>query len=231
MANHLNLADIAVYGIDQRGHGRSKGKKGHAQSRLLWDDVESLLKEARLRHLDLPMFLYGHSWGGNVVSNFLIRRYSSEITGAVLSAPWLTLSFEPNPMELKLGKWMSAIYPSFTQKNKLKVEYLSRDPTVGEAYLNDPLVHDKISAGLFTEAVANGIYALEHADEITIPILVMHGTDDNITSAASSQAFSKSSPEESTLKLWPEMRHEPHNEYGKEEFLDYLTNWFLMNIH
>jgi len=227
VARHLNGSEIAVYGIDQRGHGRNPGKKGHASCRCLWDDVESVMKEARLRHLDLPMFLYGHSWGGNIMINYLLRRNSSEVKGAVLSSPWLQLSFEPTSWQLTLGRWISKIYPGFIQANGLLPEYLSRDASVGEAYLNDPLVHDKISAGLFTEAFSNGQYALDHAEKLSIPVLIMHGTDDSITSASASEAFSKSAAGYSTLKLWTGMRHETHNELGKEEVLDYITQWIL----
>ena len=227
VARHFNQAGIAVYGIDQRGHGRNQGKKGHASCQVLWDDVESLMIEARLQHLDQPMFLYGHSWGGNIVINFLLRRGSGEIKASILSSPWLQLSFEPSNWQLTLSRWMSKIYPGFTQSNGLFPEYLSRDASVGEAYLNDPLVHDKISAGLFTEAFSNGQYALDHADKLSIPVLVMHGTDDSITSASASEAFSKSASEYSTLKLWPGMRHETHNELGKEEVLDYVTQWLV----
>jgi len=227
VANHFNRSGIAVYGIDQRGHGRTPGKKGHARCQDLWDDVESLMKEARLQHMDQPMFLYGHSWGGNVVINFLLRRNSSEIKGAVLSSPWLQLSFEPTSWQLRLGRWMSRIYPGFIQSNGLFPEYLSRDASVGEAYLSDPLVHHKISAGLFIEAFLNGQYALDHAEKLAIPVLIMHGTDDSITSTSASKAFSKSAAEYSTLKLWPGMRHETHNELGKEGVLDYVTQWLL----
>jgi len=229
LAKHLNQSNIAVYGIDQRGHGRSIGKKGHARCQNLWDDLESLMKEARLQHLDTPMFLYGHSWGGNVVSNFLIRRNSSEIKGAILSSPWLQLSFEPSAVDMTLGRWMSRFYPAFTQANKLNLEFLSRDSTVAEAYKSDPLVHDKISVGLFIDAYKNGQYALDRASEINLPVLVFHGTDDSITSSAASETLSKSI-KRSSLKLWPEMRHETHNEFGKEEVLDHVVTWILSHI-
>jgi alpha-beta hydrolase superfamily lysophospholipase len=227
VARHFNRSGIAVYGIDQRGHGRNPGKKGHVTCQNLWDDVEWLMKEARMQHLDLPMFLYGHSWGGNIVINFLLRRSSGEIKGAVLSSPWLQLSFEPTRWHLLLGRWMSRIYPGFIQANELSPEHLSRDASVGEAYLSDPLVHDKISAGVFMEAVSNGIYALDHAEKLSIPVLIMHGTDDRITSVEASKAFSISTAKYSTLKLWPQMRHETHNELGKEEVLDYVSQWLI----
>lgn len=226
VANHLNKSGIVVYGIDLRGHGHNPGKKGHAKSQDLWDDVESLMKYARLRHLDTPLLLYGHSWGGNIVSNFLLRRNSAEIRGVVLSSPWLKLSFEPTRFQVLLAKWMSGVYPAFTQSNELEPGHLSRDLSVGEAYLNDPLTHTKISAGLFKEAVANGHYALNHANQISKPVLIMHGTDDNITSAKASEEFAGSALD-ARLKLWPDMRHETHNEYGNEDVLDFVSQWIV----
>jgi alpha-beta hydrolase superfamily lysophospholipase len=228
VAQQLNRSGIAVYGIDLRGHGHSPGKKGHASCQDLWDDVESLMKHARLSHLDVPLFLYGHSWGGNIVSNFLLRRNSGEIRGAILSSPWLKLSFEPARMKLLMAQWLSGIYPSLTQANDLQPEHLSRDPRVGEAYIRDPLVHQKISAGLFSEAVLNGQYALEHASQLSKPLLIMHGTDDQITSAKASEEFSEIAPN-ARLQLWPDMRHETHNEYGKEEVVEFVCRWIVKN--
>lgn len=226
VARHLNQSGIAVYGIDLRGHGRSPGKRGHARCYRLWNDLESLMKHARLQHLDVPLFLYGHSWGGNIVGNFLLRRNSSEIRGSVLSSPWIKLSFEPSKLQLLLGRWMSRIYPAFTQTNDLDVEFLSRDLSVGKLYLEDPLVHAKISAGLFTEAVTNGQYLLNHAHQLVKPLLIMHGTADQITSHLASKALAQSA-QDPTLKLWPDMRHETHNELGKREVLEFVTQWLV----
>lgn len=227
VAQHLNNSGVALFGIDLRGHGHNPGKRGHAKCQDLWDDVESLMKHARLCFLDIPLFLYGHSWGGNIVSNFVLRRSSSEIHGAVLSSPWLKLSFQPSKAEQLLARIMSRIYPSFTQSNGLSAEYLSRDPAIGEAYQSDPLVHLKISAGLFSEAMANGTYALQHAGQLTKPLLVFHGTDDKITSCRASEEFARSASHMADLKLWPDMRHETHNEYGNEEVLNYLSQWIV----
>ena len=227
VARHLNKSGIALYGMDLRGHGHTTGKRGHARCQDLWDDIESLMKHARLSFLDIPLFLYGHSWGGNIVSNFVLRRHSSEIQGVILSSPWLELSFQPTKAEQLLARWMSKIYPAFTQSNGLDAEYLSRDPSVGEAYLNDPLVHIKISAGLFSDAMTNGAYALQHADQFSKPVLIFHGTDDRITSYQASQKFAQAASKVADLKLWPEMRHETHNEYGNEEVLDLVTQWIV----
>jgi len=224
VAAHLVAKGFALYAYDQRGHGRSQGKRGHGGQEQLWNDVETVLKKARSQHLYLPLFLYGHSLGGNVVSSFLLRRNTAELTGAVITSPWLELSFKPSSWQVRLGKFMSRIFPSMTQPNRLDASHLSRDEQVAELYQSDPLVHDRISASLFVGATESGEYAMKNASTLKIPLLVMHGTDDRITSPQASERFANTSAL-ATLKLWPEFRHETHNEIGKEQVLDFLTNW------
>lgn len=230
VAEHFIKLGYALYAYDQRGHGQSKGKRGHADQESLWNDVENIMKKARSEHLEVPMFLYGHSWGGNVVSNYLIRRNVKELTAAILTSPWFELSFKPPSWQIKLGRTMAKIYPAFTQSNRLNADFLSRDLQVGKDYIQDPLVHDQISAGLFLGTLDSGQYALENAQKLTIPTLVLHGTDDNITSFRASERFTQSS-EQAQLKLWPDYRHETHNEIGKEEVLTFITDWLDQQMH
>ena len=229
VAQHLVNQGIAVFGHDQRGHGQTKGKRGHAQIEGVLNDVEALMKSARVAHLDLPMFLYGHSWGGNIVANYLLRRNISELTGGILTSPWFALSFEPPSWQISLGKLMASVFPGFTQNTKLNIEHLSRDLQVGQDYLADPLVHGKLSAGLFLETMDSGQYALAHSHKLKLPTLLMHGTDDQITSCSASEQFAQGS-DRVTFKKWPEMRHETHNEVGKESVLQYLNDWLISQL-
>ncbi len=224
VADHFTRLGFALYAYDQRGHGQTKGKRGHARQEPLWNDVENVMRKARVEHLYVPMFVYGHSWGGNVVANFLLKRSVREITGAVLTSPWFELSFEPPGWQIQLGRVMAKVYGKFTQSNQLDVAHLSRDLQVGQDYSNDPLVHDKISAALFLGTVDSGQYALENAHKLKVPTLVVHGTDDQITSAKASEKFVQSS-DLAHLKLWPDYRHETHNEMGKETVLHYISDW------
>jgi len=225
VADFFNENQFGVYSYDQRGHGRSPGKRGHARYENLLEDIESLLMVARVNHLDTPIYLYGHSWGGNLVSHFILNRPTNELQAAVLTSPWLKLSREPNGMQLKMAKLMAKLYPSFTQSNGLDIADLSRDSEVGKAYKADPLVHDQISAGLFIEVQRAGSQSIELAKHLKLPTLVVHGSNDKITSAAASQEFAEAGNSNSNYHQWPEMRHETHNEIGKEEVLNYTLNW------
>ena len=103
---------LAFFTYDQRGHGKSPGKRGHAKSfNHLLNDVESLLKIARREYNSLPIYLYGHSMGGNIVANYLLRRVTNELAGAVLSSAFFHLAFEPPSWKLKLGQIMASLWP------------------------------------------------------------------------------------------------------------------------
>lgn len=225
LAQYFNQKDVAVYAYDQRGHGRSPGQRGHAHYEYLLEDIESMLKFVRLLHLESPIILYGHSWGGNLVSNYILKRKSKELTGAVLTSPWLELSFEPPAWQVRLGKILAGVLPALSQSNGLALDHLSRDPEIGKAYAADPMVHDRISIGLFLQIQKAGQWALAEAYRLKTPTLVLHGADDKITSASASRRFASSSPAQVTFRSWPEMRHETHNEIGKEEVMDFILDW------
>lgn len=229
VAEYLVSEGYAVFADDHRGHGKSGGKKGHTPSfDLLLDGVTNLLKQAEKLVSGVPVFIYGHSLGGNIVLNYALRR-KPEVAGIIASAPWLKLAFDPPKLEVNLAKIMTNIYPAFTQSSKLDTSAISRDKKVVQAYIDDPLVHDKISAGLFLQCYEAGLWALEHASEFKLPLLLFHGTEDKLTSPQASEDFASHVKEKVTFRLWDGFYHEAHNEPEKEEVLKYIATW--LNEH
>lgn len=228
VAEYFNTRDIALIAYDQRGHGKTNGKKGHVHpySQLL-DDVDRLLKETKERFPGVPIVLYGHSWGGNTVSNYILKKDVSALAGAVLSSPWLRLAFEPPKFQVMLGKLVGKLFPGMTQPNNLDSAELSTDQEVGKAYDADPLVHGQISVATFFGAYNGGNWAIENASKLNINTLVMHGTADKITSHEASKEFAKNAGDKATLQLWEGLRHETHNEVKKEEVLKFVADWIV----
>jgi len=218
-------AGLLLTGYDLRGHGRSGGKRGHTPSyeRLL-EDIADFLADARSRYPGLPVFLYGHSMGGNQVINYGLR-YPESLKGMIVTDPWLRLAFEPTPTQLVLAKVMNNIMPSFSQPSGLEQAALSRDPAIVQAYATDPLVHDKISARLFTVMHANGLWALEHAAALKIPMLLMHGNADRLSSAKATQEFAAAAGDRVTLRIWDGFYHEIHNEPEKAQVIQVMIDW------
>src|SRR5690606_8476764 len=145
-----------IFGFDHRGHGRSAGAKGHPPSLShLISDISTAIDNAEKEFPALPVFLYGHSMGGNLVLNYLIKNKPS-IAGAVVTGPWIKLAFEPPAIKVTVGKLLRKWIPGFTQGTELKPEDISRDPAVVYAYKNDPLVHDRISTSFFFDVFEAG---------------------------------------------------------------------------
>lgn len=225
VADSLTRAGYTLISFDLRGHGKSEGPRGHISSyEAIMQDISSLLEVTNKKFPQLPLFLYGHSLGGNLVLNYVLRR-QPHLKGVIATAPWLRLAFEPPASKIALGKMTNYIWPSFSQKSGLDTKALSRDLEVVHSYENDPLVHNRISARMFISAYQAGQWALEHASEFSLPLLLMHGGDDNLISVEASREFANKINENCTLKVWDELYHEIHNEPEKEEVFKFLIGW------
>jgi alpha-beta hydrolase superfamily lysophospholipase len=224
VATALNEAGYAVLACDKRGHGRSGGKRGAIPSyEALMDDIGLLLAQAEQRFPGRPRFLYGHSLGGNEVINYALRR-RPPLAGVISTSPGLRTAFQPPAPQLAAGRLMNRLWPAFTMPNGLELAALSRDPAVIAAYQADPLVHDRLSARLGIELLQSGEWAIARAAEFPLPLLLMHGTADRLTSHQASQEFASQAPN-CTLKLWEGLYHETHNEPEKAEVIGFVVDW------
>lgn len=253
VARTLNDAGYVLFGFDLRGHGRSGGRRGHTPSyEVLMDDIGRLLDETATRYPGLPRFLYGHSLGGNLVLNYALRRHltplppapakrggsdaplpsqgggqaAGQLAGIVATSPALRVTKSPPPLQVALARVVNRLYPALQMPNGLALEGLARDPEVIRAYTTDPLVHNKISVRLALEMLAAGEWALAHAAEFPLPLLLVHGTADLLTSAEATAEFAAKVPAgRCTLKLWEGFYHETHNEPEKAEVLAFMVDW------
>jgi alpha-beta hydrolase superfamily lysophospholipase len=161
--------------------------------------------------------------GGSFVLDYAIRK-NPRIKGAIITSPWLRLSFEPSKTKLFLVSIMKYILPGLTQPSGLIADHLSHDATVVAAYKSDQLVHGKISVSLFHAVVSAAKYSLEHASELKTPTLLLHGSDDLITSQEASREFA-SKTDKAELKIWEGGYHELHNEQFKDEIFTFIMKW------
>ncbi len=229
VAAALTAAGLAVVTGDHRGHGRSQGLRGHTPSyEHLMDDVAGLLAEAARHFPNRPQFIYGHSMGGNLALNYVLRRHP-QLDGVVVTAPWLRLAFDPPAWKIAIARAMDRIYPALLQDTSEDYSLLSRDVAIGQAYAADPLVHGKMSARMFTSLHAAGLWALEHAAEFPLPLLLMHGSADGLTSAAATREFAARAPN-CVYKAWDGFFHEIHNEPEQQQVLDVITEWLSARI-
>ncbi|MCU0503889.1 MAG: lysophospholipase [Anaerolineae bacterium] len=230
VAAALNDAGYAVLGCDLRGHGKTQGLRGHTPSYdTLLDDISRLLDEATLRYPGKARFIYGHSLGGNLVLNYALRR-KPPLAGVVSTSPAIRVANPLPATQLALAKVMNRLQPTMQMPNGLALDGLARDPEVIRAYTSDPLVHNKISVRLAVEMLQAGEWALAHAAEFPLPLLLVHGSADQLTSAVATQEFAGKVRGDCTLKIWDGFYHETHNEPEKAEVLGFMLTWIESHV-
>jgi len=225
MAEYFNKKGFVVIGNDHRGHGRSEGKRGHCQQ---YEDflveVKHLLATAKAHYAHLPSFLYGHSMGGNIALNYLIKE-RPQLAGAILSGTWIRLGNPPADWLYQAGKLIVKVVPGMTRPSELDTHFISTDPEEVKKYEEDDLVHNQItfSTGLgMIEAAKRLDY---FSGKLHIPLLAMHGEGDQIILPSGTVDLGKRIKSEIEVKIWEGLYHEIHNESNREEIFEYVVSW------
>lgn len=225
LAEYFTESGFAQLTFDLRGHGKSDGRRGHSPGlRVSLNDITEFLAMAGNRYPGHPIFLYGHSLGGNFVLYYAFRN-DTPAKAFIVSSPLLRTAFNPPAWKVTLGRMLYRILPTFTMSNELDRDALSRDPQVVESYKRDPLVHDGVSARLAIDLLDSGPWLLENASQLRHPTLLVHGSEDRLCSAEASKEFASKAGELCQLKIWHGLYHETHNEPEKDEVITFTLNW------
>ncbi|MCY1075957.1 alpha/beta hydrolase [Archangium lansingense] len=231
LVNYLTARGHAVYALDLRGHGRSPGQRGHL---LSWseyrEDVRAFLAKVSAREPGRPLFAYGHSMGGLITLDYVLR-HPEGLSGTIISGPPFESVGVATPLLVLSARVLSLIWPVFALEVPLEPEALCRDPAVVSHYLKDPLVHRKASARWAVEAIEANVWVKDHAAELRLPLLLLHGEEDRINTAAGSRQFFESvSFPDKKLHLVPGGYHEPHNDPGYEQVLQQVEEFLLSHV-
>jgi alpha-beta hydrolase superfamily lysophospholipase len=220
---------LVVHALDLRGRGRSDGERFYVQKFADYvDDVATFITMAKSDHPGLPVFLLGHSAGG-VVSCIYTLEHQAELAGLICES----FAHEvPAPdFALAVLKGLSHVAPH-AHVLKLNNEDFSRDPKVVEAMNNDPLIANEVQP---TQTVAEMVRADERLKQefgqITLPVLILHGTLDKATKPSGSQRFyDTAGSADKTLKLYEGHFHDLLNDVDKEVVMLDIQQWIDARI-
>lgn len=224
VADRLVGTGWSVVAFDQQGHGRTAGRRGHAAYESLLDDIELARKTACEDSPEKPCYLYGHSLGGNLVLNSAFRR-TGALDGLIVTSPLLRPALRIPYWQRKLARLLKQFWPGLLLKSRIDPLWLSHVPEAVAAYHADPLIHGRVSCQLGVEMLDAGEYALEHAAMLELPILLMHGDADPLTSVEATREFARRTTAPCTLRIWEGMAHELHWERVREQVLTEIVEW------
>jgi non-heme chloroperoxidase len=205
-----------VIAHDRRGHGRSSQTgDGHDMDHYA-DDLAALTA-----HLDLTDAIHvGHSTGGDEVVHYLARHGESRVAkAAIISAvPPLMVQTETNP-----GGLPKDVFDGLQAQLAANRSVFYRNLPAGPFYgfnrpgveSSEPIIKNWWRQGMMGGAKAHydGIVAFSQTDftedlkKITVPVLVMHGDDDQIVPYPDSTPLSAKLLKNATLKTYEGFPH------------------------
>jgi alpha-beta hydrolase superfamily lysophospholipase len=231
LAAALNAEGWQVHGWDHRGHGRSQGRRGDMpQPDSLLRDTAAAIDRARGAGSG-PLVLLGHSLGGALAARFVAEGLADrpapwwrDVDALVLSSPALDAGM--NVLQKLLLAVARPLFPHLLVGNGLKPEWISRDPAVVRAYLDDPLVHDRVSARVASFIVDAGETVRQRAAQWRLPTLLMWGGSDRCVDPRGSAAFAAAAPPALVAaQVWPALAHEIFNEPERQQVVAELLRW------
>jgi alpha-beta hydrolase superfamily lysophospholipase len=221
LGSYFAKAGYRSIAFDLRGHGRSGGKPVFVQRyEELADDVQSVVNHFGAK----ASFLFGHSMGGQLVL-WTARRGGMNLAGLIASAPWLGLAEAPPRWQIFLAGLLNRHLPGFRFPTNVNSANLSHDQAHLDSLEDLDLVHYFITVRFYFEAIGAAQQTLDDP-AIDCPVLLLQGSDDRVISRETVEAFYKRlrAPEK-TLKIYPGLFHELHNETARLAVLHFFLEW------
>ncbi len=226
IVGHFVPLGYAVCGVDHVGHGKSGGRRVFVRQ---FEDFTEVLGtyEAMIRqwHPGTRVFLVGHSLGALIGSVLLLERQAA-FSGAILSGPLVMIPENISSATVLASRVLSVLAPRLGVA-AVDATGVSRDPAVVAAYMNDPLVYSgKTTARLGCEMLAAMRRVEREAARITVPILLLQGSEDRLVSPEGAAMLHRTAgSSDKTLKVYDGLHHEIYNEPERDAVLADVEAW------
>ncbi len=224
VAEQFVAKGLAVYALDLRGRGKSDGERFYVQTFADYEaDVAAMMSMIKSRETNQKVFLLGHSAGG-VVSCLYTFDHQRELAGLICES--FAFKIPAPDFALAVFKGLAHIAPH-AHVLHLKNEDFSRDPAVVAAMNADTLIAHETQP---TQTLAEMVRADERLEKefpgVTLPLLILHGTQDKATKPSGSQQFyDAAGSRDKTLKLYEGGYHDLLNDTDREVVLRDIVAW------
>lgn len=226
---------IACFRFDQRGHGRAVVNEVERGDVPRFDDfvndAVAVIEGIRGQYPGIPVFVWGHSMGA-IVATLTAGRLAAQGPGkirGVITSSVPIASFDTYPsFVLRMFKFTAQIAPRLRLKRPFNPERLSRNLEIGKVYAADVLVPRALTVRFLVGMYEASVACLKVARNLRMPWLALHGTADVMAPPIGSQRLIDALVStDKQLRLWPEARHEVHNEIEptRTEFLECIVAW------
>lgn len=223
--SELVRQDYSWYGFDLRGHGRSPGQRGHIENWFNYlDDLQNFLDLVRRFETGSPIFILGHSLGGLISLEFVLRN-PNDLKGIIAISPAINYT-GLSPRVAWLVRLFSHFKPDFGINQQLKYTKLTRDTSIIEKLAADNLRHNRMTLGLGREVMRSQQWVQNHPEYLRVPLLMLYGLNDSVTPSIGIQNFFNA-------VIYPDKeqhgyehtQHRPFDDLNRSEVLSHLVAW------
>lgn len=229
VAGQLVAQGYAVYALDHRGRGKSDGERYFVNSFADYvADLHTMIGIAKQREPGLPVFLLGHSAGGVIACGYTLE-HGAGLKGLICES----FAFQVPAPDFALAalKGLSHLAPH-AHVLKLNNAHFSRDPAAVQAMNDDPLIENETQPTLTVAEMARADDRLKKSfGQITLPVFILHGTEDKATKPSGSQEFyDHAGSADKTLKLYEGHYHDLLADVGKETVMADINAWIAKRV-
>lgn len=228
---------------DLPGHGQTPGPAGVASVESCLAVIEETLQLIARQTKGLPVFLYGHSMGGNLLLNYLLDKeersgasgegeyhYRGDlpIRGVVVSSPCLA-TYKKYPVFLiKILRFLGGLSEKLTVNSRIKLEQLCDDHKVLQDREQDKLCHHRVGMKLFSDLWASGKRAEADAHKLHVPLLLMYGSEDTLVSLEAIEGLAERLPKHMSRVSFEGFLHEVHNMVERDLVYDTVLEFMSL---
>jgi acylglycerol lipase len=221
----------AVYALDHRGHGKSEGARSYIDNfNDYLIDLKTFFDKVRNENKGARIFLFGHSLGATIAVAYAVD-HQDELAGLMVSGSSLVPPPGVSPALLAMAGILSALVQKMGV-TLLDASTISRDQSVVDAYVNDPLVfRGKIPARTGAELARMWKQLLDGVGKIKLPTLIMHGGADQLSDPRGSKLlYERIGSKDKTLKIYDVCYHEICNEPERKQVCGDMEKWLTRHI-
>lgn len=215
----LALDDVAVFAWDARGHGRSPGERGAADSlATIIRDADDFVRQIASRHgiRQEDMIVIAHSVGA-VVASAWVHDYAPPIRGIVLATPAFRVKLYV-PFAVPLLRLRQKLFGPGSVKSYVKAKMLTHDPEQAALYHADEFIFRQISVNILLDLHDTSTRLLKDAGAIAVPTLILGAGADWVVKLSTQRRFfeSLSSPVKD-MKVFPTFYHAVFHEKDRNQ--------------